>query len=179
MRVELGKKLQRSLRNQGELSKDKVDALDAIGFPWDYFLEEWKKADIDAKAYYDEFGNMDIPKGYKGKGGTSLKLWWDRQRRNMKQKPESFSDEQIRLLLELGLDCPGQKKQETWEKHYQELVDYKREFGSLQVPCRYKTKDGTLLYNWIVSQRKRYAKGVLEIERINKLEEIGLRLRLE
>lgn len=97
-------KLQRTLRNQGELSQDKIDALDAIGFPWDYHLEEWKKAYIDAKAYYEEFGNMDIPKGYKGKGGTSLKLWWDRQRRNMKQKPESFSDEQIRLLLELGLD---------------------------------------------------------------------------
>lgn len=97
-------KLQRTLRNQGELSQDKMDTLDAIGFPWDYHLEEWKKAYIDAKAYYEEFGNMDIPKGYKGKGGTSLKLWWDRQRRNMKQKPESFSDEQIRLLLELGLD---------------------------------------------------------------------------
>ena len=97
-------KLQRSLRNQGKLSQDKVDALDAIGFPWDYPLEEWKKAYIDAKAYYDEFGNMDIPKGYKGKGGTSLKLWWDRQRRNMRQKLESFTDEQLRLLLDLGLN---------------------------------------------------------------------------
>ena len=55
------------------------------------------------------------------------------------------------------------------------MVDYKKENnGDPNVPLRYKTKGGYLLGTWLSTQRQDYKKGTLALERIQRLEAIGI-----
>ncbi len=54
-----------------------------------------------AKAYYEENGNLDIPKGYIS-DGFGLGLWLDRQKKRYRNG--KLSDEYIKLLEYIGID---------------------------------------------------------------------------
>ena len=65
----------------------------------------------------------------------------------------------------------------SWDLMFAKAAQYAKEEGNLEVPRRYKTKDGYSLGNWIFTQRKVKAGvqyGNLSTERIQKLESIGM-----
>lgn len=65
----------------------------------------------------------------------------------------------------------------SWDVMLSYAEQYYRQFGSLDVPRRYKTADGYSLGNWIFTQRKVYAGeqyGSLDETKIKKLEAIGM-----
>ena len=65
----------------------------------------------------------------------------------------------------------------SWDLMYMKAVEYAKVNGNLEVPRRYKTKDGYSLGNWIFTQRKVKAGvqyGNLSQARIKKLEQIGM-----
>lgn len=65
----------------------------------------------------------------------------------------------------------------SWDVMFSYAEQYYRQFGSLDVPRRYKTADGYSLGNWIFTQRKVYAGeqyGSLDETKIKKLEAIGM-----
>ena len=59
----------------------------------------------------------------------------------------------------------------SWVTHYNELVNYKREFGNCCVPFGYKTNP--TLGRWVNWQRRQFKSNQLAEHRIEKLNEIG------
>lgn len=62
------------------------------------------------------------------------------------------------------------KLKDTWEYKYQQLKEYHQVNGNCMVKRNYKNKQ---LGNWVGTQRTLYNKGLLEQERINKLNELN------
>jgi len=58
-----------------------------------------------------------------------------------------------------------------WNKMYQNLIAYKKQYRTTFVPKRYK--EGQNLGTWVYTQRQCYKKKEMSIERINYLESIG------
>ena len=66
-------------------------------------------------------------------------------------------------------------QKEQWNKMYSLALEYYKEYGDLNVPQSYKTKnEGIKLGSWIANQRYAYNNGKLKKERIEKLEQIGM-----
>mmetsp|Transcript_22228 Transcript_22228/g.25020 ORF Transcript_22228/g.25020 Transcript_22228/m.25020 type:complete len:227 (+) Transcript_22228:148-828(+) len=68
---------------------------------------------------------------------------------------------------------PPKKKiyERLWNKMYQNLIAYKKQYRTTIVPKRYK--GGQNLGTWVYTQRQCYKKKEMSIERINYLESIG------
>ena len=66
----------------------------------------------------------------------------------------------------------------SWDIMYDVAKGYREEFGDLEVPARYVTKEGYSLGQWIDTQRKirkGTVKGTLTPEQIRKLDTLGMR----
>lgn len=61
---------------------------------------------------------------------------------------------------------------EQWEKHFSQLLDYVRRHGDARVPRSYTTPDGDRLGAWVVDQRNRFTRGMLDPDRSTRLEEL-------
>ena len=61
---------------------------------------------------------------------------------------------------------------EQWEKRFSQLLDYVRHHGDARVPRSYTTPDGDRLGAWVVDQRNRFARGMLDPDRSVRLEEL-------
>lgn len=70
------KNSQRTQRNQGKLSQEKMKLLDKIGFPWDPYAEYWDNRYDEAVAFKKRNGHLRPPHG------SRLHKWLVRQHRN-------------------------------------------------------------------------------------------------
>jgi Helicase associated domain len=61
---------------------------------------------------------------------------------------------------------------EHWEKRFSQLLDYVRRHGDARVPRSHITPDGGRLGAWVVDQRNRFARGMLDPDRSVRLEEL-------
>jgi transcriptional regulator with XRE-family HTH domain len=61
---------------------------------------------------------------------------------------------------------------EQWEKLFGELLNYVRRHGDARVRRSYVTPDGGRLGTWVVDQRNRFARGMLDPDRSVRLEEL-------
>lgn len=67
----------------------------------------------------------------------------------------------------------------NWYMMYEKLKEYKREFGNINVPINYKTRDGILLGRWLSNIRSSYKNPKLGNTRLNSnkikiLEKLGI-----
>ncbi len=61
---------------------------------------------------------------------------------------------------------------EQWEERFGELLDYVRNHGDARVPRSYTAPDGGRLGAWVVEQRNRFARGMLDHDRSLRLEDL-------
>jgi hypothetical protein len=123
-----------------------------------------------AQKYFLKYGNLEIPTTYETKDGIKLGSWISYQRKNYKKDLLSFK--QINALESIGMIWNVLDFQ--WEKAYRYAYEYFLEYGNLDVPARYITKDGINLGKWISRQRLSYKDGLLSSEQIEQLESIGM-----
>lgn len=108
---------------------------DTLTAPWDVMYEY-------TKAYYEEYGHLDVPKRYTTIDGYSLGSWLLTQRRVYAGEVLGrLSNEQVQQLNDIGMRW-DKKSEITWKQGYAELVKYKEEHGDLDIPSQYITKDG-------------------------------------
>ena len=132
----------------------------------------WYRAFLEAKAYYEQYGNLQVPSSYITSSGLKLSSWIKNQRQAYRGNKIPLSAEQVAQLDSIGMKW--EPFQQSWEEGYSYAKMYYEEFRNLDVPqkCTYK---GFNLGRWINSQRvnrkrlKKYA-----IERIEKLNSIGM-----
>lgn len=128
--------------------------------------------------YYKKHGDLKVPYTYVyEKDGIKINLgqWVISQRQNYGNN--KISDDKIKLLDKIGMKWE-KKNWFTWEYVYKLAKDYYKEHGDLLVPRNLIVNvEGTdiSLGNWIVNQRRSYKKKTLSSERIELLNEIGMK----
>ncbi len=157
--------------------------LEQIGMIWDKLSYHWERGYAAAKAYYERYGNLNVPADFQTEDGVWLGHWILTQRQNRKgsnPKALPLTKEQIARLELIGMSWEG-NREERWEACYQEAARYRKEKGTLAMPAGFLTEEGIPLGRWLWRQRttlgKRLAEGNLtekETERLERLRKLGM-----
>ncbi|MCX5871278.1 MAG: Helicase associated domain protein [Deltaproteobacteria bacterium] len=159
---------QRLMMAQGKLDEGRKEQLDAIGFLWvsNVIDAKWGEMFECLKNYHFEHGNADVPNKWKADG--KLAAWVSHQR--ARRKNGLIVDEQIERLDELGFTWQHRERG-TWEDRYQELLEFKENYGHCNVLLHYT--DSPKLGPFVNTVRSLKTAGTLSDERIKLLELIG------
>lgn len=132
------------------LTKERIARLDEIGMIWDKISYLWEKNYSAANAYYEKYGNLEIPYGYVTKEGIHLGEWIVKLRgiRSGKIVNGRLTEEQIRRLDELDMIWDSSRAT-CFQKQIKAAKIYYQEHGNLEVPVAYKTKSGIALGRWL------------------------------
>ena len=167
----------RQQKLNGRLKEERIAQLDKIGMVWNIFDAKWEKAYALAAAYYEENGNLNIPRSYVTAAGERLGQWVESQQ--WAYPKGKLTEEQVERLSRIGMYW-GNRNDRKWNEGYQEAKRYFDAHGDLNVPAEYVSPGGYNLGNWV--KRQRYTRqnpeksgAVLTEERIAKLDAIGMR----
>ena len=139
----------------------------------------WDMNYLVAKQYYEEHGNLLIPRTYRSESGYYPGAWLNTQRRIRNgMVPGILTDEQIHKLNQLGMVWDSIADYQ-WEKAYKLAKRYYETHGNLDIPVRYIDKEDDMpLGKWLASQRKyKNTSYILQEdaqERIHRLDAIGM-----
>lgn len=158
-----------------DIVNDKFDVIDEVRECVELFneLEEtltasWDIMFAEAKRYYEENGNLLVPQAYINENGYRVGQWVNVQRKNY-QAGRSLSEIRIKKLESIGIHWESQDER-FWNEKYDLCKKYFDE---------HKTLDGIRdhdknISDWLIRQRKKYRDGELSVDRIKKLDTIGM-----
>ncbi len=167
---------QRLIRNGktkgAKLTEEQIARLDSIGMVWMSKLEQrWEKGYAEAKAYYEIYGNLNVPATYLSPTGYKLGGWIADRRERGKEK---HSAKQQARLDAIGMVWV---KPDSWEVRYELARAYYEEHGNLNIPSKYRA-EGIWLAKWVNEQKQIFAgkrKGkALREDQVRRLEMIGM-----
>lgn len=169
--------IQRVRRSRGELSAERIAALDALGMEWDASELAWRTGLAEARAYHAEHGDLDVRKGHLTPSGHRLGDWLNSRR--LERRKGLLSADRIAALDALGIEWdPHQTRWQTgWQTGLDAATRYAAEHGNLRVPHKYRTPDGFRLGSWLLHQRQLrngVKKGGITADRIAALDALGM-----
>jgi len=150
----LGQKLSIDLLRESITTK----CIERLGTTWDERYGE-------LKIFKESFNHCNVPRDWPE--NLQLGTWVSTQRRAKKQN--NLSPERIKMLDALGF--PWDPFGETWDDMFNELKEYKKQYGHTNVPA--KLSKNKKLEGWVRTQRQLKKQNRLADERINQLEKIG------
>ncbi len=164
--------LRKGKTSGAKLTEEQIARLDGIGMVWKTKPEQqWDKGYVEAKAYYDAYGNLNVPVSYVSPSGYKLGHWIVDRREKGKAKHSAKRQEQLDALGMIWV------KPDPWEVRYEFAKAYYEEHGNLSIPSKYRA-DGIWLAKWVNEQKQVYAgkrKGkTLSDEQVQRLEAIGM-----
>jgi len=167
---------QRMAYKDNNLSGEKIQALEDMGFDWTLKAKKggkkaktaWEKKFEDLQEFKSKYGNLNIPEEYEP--DPKLGDWTKRQRKN--QREGVMKSEKYEPLKGLGFDFGGPKQdKKPWMKQYDALVEFKNEHGHIEVPVHYEKNPP--LYYWLGTQRQANKKGKLPENKVALLNELN------
>jgi len=166
---------QRTIYNKRNLSPNRIEKLENIGFIWDPLEEQFEKGFQETLLYKERTGNPNADARYKTSEGYPLGRWQSHQRENYKKG--KLSTERIKHLEEIDFiwDQLEERYEKPFEKGFQETLLYKESTGIPNAPQTYKTPEGYPLGHWQNTQRSKFRKGKLRPDKIKRLEDIGFK----
>jgi len=152
---------------KNKLSEEQINSLDSIGFIWEkdsnrikeQMTLNWHKRYEQLKAFKEKHGHCQIP--VKSDEYFSLLYWVNKQKSN-----KDLAEEKRILLEEIGA-FEGLRLH-IWNKKFERLVEFKKQFGHTLVRRTY-TNDKQLL-NFV--KHLRFVKDKLPQYQIDQLNEI-------
>lgn len=161
----------RAGQRTGSLTEQQIERLDSIGMQWGNRNDAaWERGLEAAKEYWEQFGNLLVPKKYRTDSGFALGNWIINARRN--RIDGRLTQDRIQELDELGMSWNAFDAK--WEQGYALAAKYAAENDDLNVPVGYVTPDGQKLGLWLCNQRAAYLSGKLTGDQIGRLEKIGM-----
>ncbi len=161
------------------LSAERIAKLNAIGMVWEQ-PDAWNEKFRMVWLYYEKHGNANISSDYV-EDGVWIGRWLGEQVARMNGKSfgkdrrvQMLSDVQIEKLESVGIRKNVSRGDVAWEMMYQEAKAYYEVHGDLVMPKSYCGKNGKNLSAWLTRQRDKRKKGMLESERCERLERIGM-----
>ena len=162
-------KSQRVNLNKNQLSDERKQRLDALGFIWDRLEQQWEEGFQELSVYHREHGNCFVPSIFIAESGFRLGNWVSSQRKALKENKLSYERRQRLDALGFVWD----RFEQQWEEGFQELSTYHREHGNCSVAQRFVTKSGLKLGQWLSTQRHDYKESKLSDERKQRLDALG------
>lgn len=137
----------------------------------------WDTYYTAARQWYQEKGNLRIPKSYVTSTGLTLGSWIQTQRRVYSGAVTGgLTEEKVRKLNEIGMIWDA--RDQSWNNALAELQTYFNEHGNLDIKARYETPDGFKLGRWVCNLRTKVrTKGLdqaLTPEQQQQLAELGM-----
>ncbi len=131
-----------------------------------------------AKEFYEQNGNLDVPKRYKTTDGYSLGNWVQTQRKVRNGEQYGRLDvERIAKLDSIGMVWESVRDL-SWERNFTAAKEYYEEHGDLLMPTSDEKHRGVALGRWLASLRSyrknRAQSAYLTQERIDALDNIGM-----
>lgn len=146
----------------------------------DTLSASWELMYQQAKGYYEEQGDLEVPRRYKTKSGYSLGQWLTTQRAVYRgQTYGILTETQKKKLDAIGMRW-NRASDENWDKNYNAAKKYYEENGNLAVKALYTTEDGVRLGAWLSGIRTAFLNGdefrlkFLTPERKKQLNSIGM-----
>lgn len=141
-----------------------------LGSAWDTYYEA-------AKQWYEENGNLKIPKSYVTESGLTLGAWINTQRRVKSGNISgNLTWEKIQKLNDIGMIWDVTDS--SWQEVFEELKSYRNTYGNLDIKAKYVSPTGFRLGSWINNMRfkvKKYGiEQALTDEQRKALEELGM-----
>jgi superfamily II DNA or RNA helicase len=166
---------QRNRYKKGNLSPDKIEQLEEIGFIWVIFEEKFEKGFQETLLYKKRTGTSNAIANYKTTEGFNLGTWQNSQRGIFKKG--KLSPDRIKRLEKIGFkwEIQEEQREEQFEKGFQETLIYKNSTGNSNAPNKYKTVESFRLGDWQQHQRSGYKNVKLSPDRIKRLEKIGFK----
>jgi superfamily II DNA or RNA helicase len=159
--------LQRARFKDRKLSDDKIRRLDAIGFNWDFRLKTtWDEMYTALVDFQRLNGHCEVPEELPG--SLTLSNWVKAQRSYRR----TLDKERCKLLDGVGF-CWNSRRPgpELWDKHYAELLEFKKAHGHCRVPDKWAANQ--FLATWVEDQRKAKKENQLNPERQQALSDLG------
>ena len=157
-----------------QIDERRIYLLNQIEMEWTLGIRtQWEIWYQYCVQYYEEYKNIDIPKGYMVRH-LPLGEWISYQRKRYKQN--KLRPEETDKLERLGINWQIRTRRE-WDEWYEQASCYYKTYGNLEVPFNYVTESGYKLGIWINVQREKYRgtrKNKLEESEVFKLNQIGM-----
>jgi len=159
---------QRRCRKRNQISEDRIQLLNELGFDWTGDVSSWEKRFQELCEYKERFGNTRVP--VKWPENPKLGSWVTSQR--YKRRSSRLNPLYEKRLTDLGFEweLEGTITPASWDRMFQALLVFKAKHGHLRV--RRETDDETLA-QWIARQRRRYRENLLTATQVNRLQDIG------
>lgn len=167
---------QRRYYLNNKLSDEQIEMLESIGMIWSIHDKQWDDMYELASQYYKKHGDLNIRNYYKTSKKENLGTWICAQRYFYKLNKLSF--ERIQKLESIGMIWQIHQSSD-WNTMYKLAQNYYHKHSNLLVPKNYVAEDGQNLGLWIASKRCAYTNGELSLEKIKKLEAIGMNWKLK
>ncbi len=123
------------------------------------------------KKYYEEHGNLNVPKKYEV-NGVKLGEWLVTQRSNYREK--KLSKQKIELLTEIGFKPP--RVTFSWFDVYDLVKEYLKDKEEKVVP-KYTVVKKIDIGIWLTNQRSLWRRGKLSEDKVKLLQQIGISLK--
>jgi hypothetical protein len=173
----LGNWIQKQRNKYFDISKNKltplqIQLLNDIEMVWSLNDYRWNLNYNEAKKYYIEHNHLRIPYIYEV-NGLKLGKWIHTQRKAFKNQSDcKISNEHIQMLDDIGMIW--EVFDNNWNNYYSDLVDYYYEYGHIDIPSSYITKEKKKLGLWLWTQKKDYKNGFLSKDKIALLEKLNI-----
>ena len=159
---------QRRLYKNRQLSTNRREMLDALGFSWDPKGDKWERNFALLKQYKKREGHCYAPRSHEEEG-TKLGIWLTAQRTTMKR---GQLDESYQQRLE-NLGVTWDPFADQWERNFALLEQFKEREGHCNVPVLHE-EDGVKLGIWLANQRTAMKRGRLDESYQERLERLGV-----
>ena len=138
---------------------------------WDIMFEQ-------AKKYFDENGDLDVPKRYMTEEGYSLGMWLQTQRRVYKGEVNgNLTQVQIDRLNSIGMRWES-ASDVAWEKFFASAQAYYNDHSDLNPQAQFVDENGIALGSWLARLRVYRNSGIknryLTEKRIDELDKLGM-----
>ena len=161
---------QRTLNNQGKLSKNRVDKLNSIDFPWDVNEASWQTFYEELKSIVESLGHFPKKSEF-GSDKTSLYRWVTTQKN--KYRNGTLEEDKAQKLIAIGCEIT-KGMAEYWQDNCDRLGEFVKQHGRFPNYADVKSDpELKVLYVWANSQRTARYRGQLSEERIAMLDSIG------
>ena len=164
-------KLKYNHEDRASLSEEKIEKLNNIGMVWDVYQDNFDKMFDEAKQYYENFGDLMVPR--RNDEYKTLANFIKTMRK--KYNEGKLSIDQIKKLESIGMIWDA--KQYMWDIMYNQAKEYYEEHGDLSIPR--DTPEHKKLVAWIYNKQSGYyGKNTCKLteEQILQLQGIGLLL---
>lgn len=159
--------LKRRLYAGGKLSDENIAALEQLGISWNPTADQWQAMYNEAKRYYDENGNLDVPRD-----NAQLYNWLTRQR-NTRSKGQ-MKDYQIKMLDDISMIW--NLFDYRWNIYYDAVAEYCQDNSIDELTAQYVSEKGLRIGEWLARQRKLYREDSLDDDKAERLAKLGLKL---